>query len=86
MANNRKNIEENIKKLALKYYGTDKLSSLQPYQLDKLVTWNTGRTVDYGKNQSRKAEMALRQNKKFRNKRRHEHNENNLYGNKEIST
>tara|TARA_Y100000114_G_C11673014_1_gene284758 strand:- start:433 stop:624 length:192 start_codon:yes stop_codon:yes gene_type:complete len=49
------NIEANIKKLAKKYYGTDNLSSLSPYQLDKLVTWNTGRTVDYGKNKDRRA-------------------------------
>ena len=53
-----------INNLALKYYGTTDLSKLEPYQLDKLATWVTW-SEDKGKNQSRRAEMALRKNKKF---------------------
>jgi len=53
-----------IHSLAKKYYGTTDLSALQPYQLDKLTTWVTW-SEDKGKNQSRRAEMALRKNKKF---------------------
>jgi len=53
-----------IYKLAKKYYGTEDLSTLQPYQLDKIVSWITW-DEDKGKNQSRRAEMALRKNKKF---------------------
>jgi hypothetical protein len=65
MANN---LNKQLQSLALKYYGTKDFSQLQPYQLDKLTSWVTW-SEDKGKNQSRKAEMALRQNKKFRGKR-----------------
>ena len=66
MANTKLN--NRLKYLAKKYYGTEDFSQLQPYQLDKLTTWVMW-SPDKGKNQSRKAEMALRQNKKFRGKR-----------------
>lgn len=61
-------LNKQLNKLALKYYGTTDLSALEPYQLDKLATWVTW-SEDKGKNTSRKAEMALRKNKKFRGKR-----------------
>tara|TARA_R100001480_G_scaffold19792_2_gene29465 strand:+ start:171 stop:395 length:225 start_codon:yes stop_codon:yes gene_type:complete len=61
-------LNKTLHKLAKKYYGTEDLSALQPYQLDKLTTWVTW-SEDRGKNKSRKAEMALRKNKKFRGKR-----------------
>jgi len=57
-------LNKSIYKLAKKYYGTEDLSALAPYQLDKLTTWVTW-SEDKGKNQSRRAEMALRRNKKF---------------------
>ena len=59
-----KNLNKTINNLAFKYYGTKDLSKLEPYQLDKLATWVTW-SQDKGKNQSRRAEMALRKNKKF---------------------
>ena len=57
-------LNNQITYLAKKYYGTEDLSALQPYQLDKITSWVTW-SPDQGKNQSRRAEMALRQNKKF---------------------
>jgi hypothetical protein len=57
-------LNKQLNKLALKYYGTTDLSALKPYQLDKLASWVTW-SQDKGKNKSRKAEMALRKNKKF---------------------
>lgn len=53
------------KELANKYYGTTDLKALAPYQLDKVITWATNHSPNKGKSQSRKAEMALRQNKKY---------------------
>lgn len=53
---------------AKKYYGTDNLSTLSPYQLDKLATWMTW-GEDKGKNQSRKAENRLRANKRYQSRR-----------------
>lgn len=41
--------------LALKYYGTRDLSSLNPYQLDKIAGWATGIRPNTGQNQDRKA-------------------------------
>lgn len=58
-----------IQFLAEKYYGTKDLSKLLPYQLDKVVGWATNMDPDQGKNQTRKAEMAIRKNKKFKSKR-----------------
>ena len=66
MANQKLN--KQLEFLAQKYYGTKDFSNLKPYQLDKLTSWVTW-SPDQGKNQSRKAEMALRKNKKFKNKR-----------------
>lgn len=57
-----------IHKLAKKYYGTEDLTALAPYQLDKLASWVTW-SEDKGKNQSRRAEMALRKNKKYQGKK-----------------
>ena len=37
-------------KLALKYYGTSNVEELEPYQIDKLITWVTGTNPDQGKN------------------------------------
>lgn len=48
-------IEKHAKQLAKKYYGTDDLSMLAPYQLDKVITWVTKRNPDAGKNKDRKA-------------------------------
>tara|TARA_R100000329_G_scaffold78185_1_gene67091 strand:- start:435 stop:668 length:234 start_codon:yes stop_codon:yes gene_type:complete len=62
-------LNNRLKQLSKKYYGTEDFSRLQPYQLDKLASWVTWHE-DKGKNQSRKAEMALRQNKKFSGSRR----------------
>jgi len=62
-------LNKSIYKLAKKYYGTEDLSALAPYQLDKLTTWVTW-SEDKGKNQSRRAEMALRKNKKFSGSKR----------------
>ena len=62
-------LNKTIYKLAKKYYGTEDLSALAPYQLDKLTTWVTW-SEDKGKNQSRRAEMALRKNKKFSGSKR----------------
>lgn len=58
-----------IQLLAQKYYGTNDLSKLLPYQLDKVVGWAIKMDPDQGKNQTRKAERAIRQNKKFKSKR-----------------
>ena len=66
MAN--KNLNKQLQFLAQKYYGTKDFSQLAPYQLDKLTSWVTW-SPDQGKNQSRKAEMALRTNKKYKGKR-----------------
>ena len=66
MATNKLN--NRLKQLAKQYYGTEDLSKLQPYQLDKITTWVMW-SPDKGKNASRKAEMALRQNKKFKSKK-----------------
>lgn len=44
-----------ILKLARKYYGTDDLSKLSQYQLDKLVTWTLGHSIKRGANQDRRA-------------------------------
>ena len=65
MANN---INKRMLDLAVKYYGTTDLSRLQPHQLEKITTWATRMNPDQGKNQSRKAEYALRQNRKYRGK------------------
>jgi len=62
-------LNKTINKLAKKYYGTEDLSALAPYQLDKLASWVTW-SEDKGKNQSRRAEMALRKNKKFSGSKR----------------
>ena len=35
--------------LAKKYYGTTNLSTLKPYQIDKIVSWLTNTTVNKGK-------------------------------------
>ena len=51
--------------LAKKYYGTDDLKNLTPSQLDKIITWTTKKSPDQGKSKSRKAEMALRNNKRY---------------------
>lgn len=42
-------------KLARKYYGTDDLTKLSQYQLDKLVTWTLGYSVKRGANKDRRA-------------------------------
>lgn len=62
-------LNKSIYNLAKKYYGTEDLAALAPYQLDKLASWVTW-SEDKGKNQSRRAEMALRKNKKFSGGRR----------------
>jgi len=62
-------LNQKIKYLAQKYYGTEDLSALAPYQLDKISSWVMW-SPDKGKNQSRKAEMALRKNKKFSGSKR----------------
>ena len=54
-------------KLSLKYYGIKDLKALQPYQLDKVITWVTGRNPDAGKNQQRKAQKALHKGKWYKN-------------------
>ena len=59
------------RQLALKYYKTEDLAQLSTYRLDKLTTWVTGYNPDKGKNSSRKAEMALRKNKKYTKAHRH---------------
>ena len=43
------------RKLALKYYRTEDLSMLAPYQLDKVITWVTKMKPDAGKNRDRKS-------------------------------
>lgn len=66
-------ITAQAKAKAQKYYGTSDLSKLAPYQLDKVMSWVMW-SEDAGKNRSRKAEMALRQNKKYQGtKRDHTH-------------
>jgi|DEB0MinimDraft_6_1074348.scaffolds.fasta_scaffold00234_24 hypothetical protein len=55
------------KRLSLKYYGTEDLKALQPYQLDKVITWVTGRNPDAGKNRQRKAQKALHKGKWYKN-------------------
>ena len=60
--------DKKARQLAQKYYGTEDLSKLKPFQLDKVTTWVTGYNPNKGKNQSRKAEYALRQNRKYRGK------------------
>ena len=66
--------------LSLKYYKTEDLTQLQPYQLDKVISWTTNHSPDRGKSKSRKAEMKMRQNKKYKNSRRQEHNDHTLKG------
>jgi hypothetical protein len=39
-------LHKKAKQLALKYYGTEDLKALSPYQLDKVVGWTTGRNID----------------------------------------
>lgn len=53
--------------LAKKYYGTDDISKLQPYQIDKITTWTLGTSPDKGKSQSRKYQQALTGNTKYLN-------------------
>jgi len=66
-------IEKQAIAKAQKYYGTSDLSTLAPYQLDKIMGWIMW-DEDAGKSKSRKAEMALRKNKKFKGtKRDHTH-------------
>lgn len=48
-------LHNKAKKLSQKYYGTADLKALQPYQLDKIITWITGKTPDEGKNRDRRA-------------------------------
>ena len=64
----RFNINKKLNELAIKYYGTDNLGSLQPYQLDKLVTWSTKMKPDAGKSSQRKAGNALNHNRKYKPK------------------
>lgn len=40
MATNK--LDKRIRQLALKYYHTDNLGKLSPYQLDKITNWATG--------------------------------------------
>ena len=53
------NLHKAAKKLALRYYGTEDISSLQPYQIDKIISWTTGIKPEKGKTAQRKAEKAL---------------------------
>ena len=55
MANMANNINKQILFLAQKYYGTQDLNTLKPYQLDKISKWATGISPDKGRNQDRKA-------------------------------
>ena len=43
------------KKLALRYYGTENIASLQPYQIDKIISWTTGIKPNKGRNKDRRA-------------------------------
>jgi hypothetical protein len=52
-------LHNKAKKLAQKYYGTTDLTTLSPYQLDKVVTWVTGMNPNTGKNKDRKAGRTL---------------------------
>jgi len=45
------------------------LKTLSPKALETLTTKMTGISADKGKNSSRKAEMKLRQNRKFKSKK-----------------
>jgi len=72
----QKKMLEKASFLANKYYGTTDLKTLTPRQLDKIITWTTGMRPDKGKSQSRKAEMALRQNKKFSKAHHHTKDKN----------
>lgn len=54
--------------LAKKYYHTDDLKTLQPYQLDKIITWVTKMNPDSGKSQQRKAETAIHNQRTDSNK------------------
>ena len=65
----QKKMLEKAQYLAKKYYKTSDLKALTPRQLDKVVTWATNCSPDAGKNRSRKAEMALRTNKKYQKDR-----------------
>ena len=66
MAQN-KNLNTKLEYLAHKYYGKT-LSNLTSFQLDKVVTWATGTNPEKGKNQARKAQNAITQNRKYRGK------------------
>ena len=60
-------LHSKAKSLALKYYGTEDLKALKLYQLDKIITWVTGRNPDEGKNRQRKAQKALYKGKWYKN-------------------
>ena len=64
---NKNNIEKQAIAKAQKYYGTSDLSTLAPYQLDKIMGWIMW-GEDAGKSKSHKAQQALRQNKKYQGK------------------
>lgn len=72
---NRKREKHNTKMLekaqylAKKYYGTQDLKALTPFQLDKVIGWTTNFSPDKGKNKSRKAEQRLRKNKRYQKDR-----------------
>jgi len=59
---------------------SQKNHTMSTAQMDAWVTKATNISPTQGKNQSRKAEHTLRQNKKFVNRRRHEHNDNSTQG------
>lgn len=64
-ANSSVSLKNRFNYYAKKYYGTDDISKLEPYQIDKISGWVLKHSPNKGKSQSRKAEAALRQNKKF---------------------
>jgi hypothetical protein len=55
MANTGIKLHNKAKQLALKYYGTADLKALSTYQLDKVISWTTGKNPDAGRNRDRKA-------------------------------
>jgi len=59
-----------IQFLAQKYYGTQDLSKLLPYQLDKVVGWAMKMDPNKGKNQTKKAQQALAKGRKFKSNKR----------------
>lgn len=80
---NHKRDKHNVKLLAQaqylanKYYGTQDLKALTPFQLDKVISWTTNFSPDKGKNKSRKAEMRLRQNKRYQKDKTRLHQKEN---------